>query len=86
MICPKCQSNNVTVQLVETGQKGKTTKTSLGVGGHAYNATRGLMAISTLGMSNLFMKKTKGKEHSKIKTKNETYCICQECGNTWKVK
>ena len=85
MICPKCQSENVNVQLVEVGSKGKTKKTGVGVGGHAYNATRGLVAISTLGMSNIFMKKAKGQEKTKTKTKTETFCICQNCGNSWKV-
>ena len=82
MVCPKCKSENVTVELVQSG--GKTKKHGNGIGGHLNNAARGVMAISTLGMSNLVWKKSKGNE--KTKFKNETMCICQNCGSTWKNK
>ena len=80
MKCPKCKSENVTVQLVQT--EGKVKKHGNGLGGHLNNAARGIAAMSTLGMSNLVWKKSKGNE--KAKYKNETICICQNCGNTWK--
>ena len=80
MNCPKCKSENVTVELVQTG--GKTKKSGNGLGGHLNNMARATMAIGTLGMSNLVWKKSKGGE--KTKFKNETICICQNCGHTWK--
>lgn len=82
MICPKCGSENVNIQLVEQGAK--TKKSSVGLGGHAYNATRGLIAISTLGVSNLIMPKATGKSKTKIKTAK--MAICQGCGASWGVK
>ncbi len=37
--------------------------------------------MCTLGISNLFWKKSKGT--NKTKTVNSTMGICQDCGNTW---
>ena len=84
MKCPKCKSNNVVVQLVEVGSSTKTKKSGVGLGGHTHNAVRGVMAVGTLGMSNLVIKKATGTEKSKGKTKTKPFCVCQNCGNTWK--
>lgn len=43
MICPKCGSQNVNVQMIQTG--GKTKKKGNGVGGHMNNAARGITAV-----------------------------------------
>lgn len=86
LVCPKCKSNNVSVQLIEVGSSSKTKKSGVGLGGHAHNAMRGVAAISTLGMSNLVIKKATGTEKSKGKTKNKPFGVCQNCGNTWEVK
>ena len=80
MKCPKCKSENVTVELVQT--EGKTKKHGNGLGGHVNNYLRGTAAVMTLGVSNLVWKKSKGTE--KTSFKNETMCICQKCGHTWK--
>ena len=80
MICPKCGSQNVNVQISQTG--GKTKKKGNGVGGHVNNAARGITAVCTLGLSNLVWKKSKGGE--KTTFQNESVCICQNCGNSWK--
>lgn len=82
MVCPKCGSENVTISMEETGSK--TKKTSVGFGGHVNNAARAFTAISTLGMSNLVWKKSKGEE----KTKNvmQKVCLCQNCGHSWTIK
>lgn len=82
MKCSKCGSENVQVQVVEKGQQ--TNKKGIGFGGHMNNSARGLSAICTLGMSNLFWKKSKGT--SKTKTINDTVGVCQNCGNTWTIK
>lgn len=79
MKCPKCKSESVKVDLVQV--EGKTKKHGNGLGGHINNTARGLTAICTLGMSNLVWKKSKGNE--KTKYKNQTVCICQNCGHTW---
>ena len=80
MICPKCGSQNVNVQIIQTG--GKTKKKGNGVGGHVNNAARGITAVCTLGLSNLVWKKSKVGE--KTTFQNESVCICQNCGNSWK--
>lgn len=82
MKCPKCASENVSVQFMEAGAK--TKKSTVGLGGHAYNAARGVAAISTLGLSNIFLPKATGK--SKTKIQNDKVAICQDCGNSWNVK
>lgn len=79
MVCPECGSENVTISLEETGSK--TKKHGNGIGGHINNTARALTAISTLGMSNLVWKKSKGGE--KTKTIKEKVCLCQNCGNSW---
>lgn len=83
--CPKCKGNNISVQLIEVGAKTKTHKTSIGLGGHMHNAMRGVAAVGTLGMSNLVIKKATGEEKGRTKTKNQKFCICQNCGHSWKV-
>ena len=60
MKCSKCGSENVQVQLIEEGQQ--TNKKGIGFGGHVNNSARGFTALCTLGMSNLFWKKSKGKQ------------------------
>ena len=82
MKCPECGSENVQVQLIEEGQQ--MNKKGVGFGGHINNTARSLTAIFTLGMSNLFWKKSKGK--NKIKIINNKIGICQNCGNTLKIK
>ena len=81
MQCPKCSSENVSVEMVQT--EGKTKKHGNGIGGHINNAARGMTAMFTFGLSNLVWKKSTGNE--KTKFKRETICICQNCGNTWKL-
>ena len=48
------------------------------------NMARGFTAISTLGVSNLVWKKSKGTE--KMKYKNEKRAICHSCGHDWAVR
>jgi predicted nucleic-acid-binding Zn-ribbon protein len=82
MICPKCHSENVTVQIVETGAK--TSK--LGNAGKAmlHNTGRAAAGVMTLGASNLFISKEKGHTHTKISS--QKMCVCQKCGNSWAIK
>ena len=84
LTCPKCKSDNISVQLIEVGSTTKTKKSGVGLGGHTHNAVRAGMAFATLGASNLVIKKATGTEKGKTKTKTQTYCICQNCGNSWK--
>ena len=81
MKCPQCESEKVTVELMQTGSK--TKKKGNGIGGHINNAARGLTAVATFGMSNLVWKKSKGGEKTKIET--QKVWLCQSCGNSWKV-
>ncbi len=80
MKCPKCKSENVNVELVQA--EGKTKKSGIGLGGHVNNHLRRTTAVLTLGTSNLVWKKATGEE--KTKFKNQTMCVCQNCGHVWK--
>lgn len=73
MICPRCKSNNVTVQAV-TNVK---TKHRGCVGWFFWI----LLAICTCGLILIIPLVT----NSKTKTKTHTEAICQECGNRWRV-
>lgn len=80
--CPACQGENVSVQFVEKGQV--TNRLGKGFSEHMNNAARGATAIVTCGTSNLFWRKSEGT--NKTKTKSIKMAICQECGNSWKIK
>lgn len=82
MVCRKCKSPNVTIQIQEVGTK--TSKRGNGIIGNTNNTMRVFAAIGTFGMSNLFWKKSKGTE--KMKIKNEKVCVCQDCGYSWTIK
>ena len=43
MNCPKCGSDNVSIEMIQTG--GKTKKHGNGIGGHVNNAARGFTAV-----------------------------------------
>ena len=79
MECPKCNSENVIVQMAQDSEK--TSKKGVGFGGHMNNAARAVTSVSTLGMSNLFWKKSKGT--NKTKVKNKAVAVCQNCGHMW---
>lgn len=82
MKCVKCASNNVNIEMLQSG--GGTRKHGTGLGGNTNNAARGLTALSTLGMSNLVWKKSKGTE--KVKFKTQKTAICQSCGHDWVIR
>lgn len=81
MICHKCKSPHVIIQMQEVGAK--TSKRGNGILGNTNNYFRAATAIGTFGLSNLFWKKSKGSSKTKVKT--EKICICQECGYSWKI-
>lgn len=82
MKCTQCGSDNVTVELFQSG--GRTRQHGVGFGGNMNNAARGLTAMSTLGMSNLVWKKSKGTEKSRYKA--QKVALCQGCGHDWVVR
>lgn len=71
MVCPKCKSENVSVQ---TNSMMKSQKRSF-----LWNL---LMICLTGGLWLLWML-VRGRKEKKI---TETYATCQACGNRWKVK
>lgn len=79
MKCPKCGSKTVLVQVME--KKSKTKKKGIGLGGHVNNTARALTAVSTLGLSNIVWKKSKGMDYTK--NKNAAVAVCQDCGHMW---
>ena len=80
IVCPKCGSDDVLIQMVEVGQR--SAHKGVGAIGHANNAARLVTAGMTLGMSNLVWKKSKGT--TRTKTVNKTMAVCQCCGHSWK--
>lgn len=79
MQCPKCTGENVAVLYKETGSRSAVHGT--GFGGNFNNAARTVAAISTLGLTNLFWKNSKGTV--KTKTRNKKMAVCQSCGHDW---
>ena len=79
MVCPKCNSENVNVQIEQVSSK--TKKHGNGFGGIVNNTARAATAVCTLGMSNLVWKKSKGGEKTKVE--NKKVCVCQNCGHSW---
>ena len=82
MVCPKCNSENVNVQIEQVSSK--TKKHGNGFGGHLNNAARGVTALCTFGVSNLVWKQRKA--HEKTVVNNEQVCLCHNCGNSWTIK
>ena len=79
MVCPKCNSENVNVQIEQVSSK--TKKHGNGFGGIVTNTARAATAVCTLGMSNLVWKKSKGGEKTTVE--NKKVCVCQNCGHSW---
>lgn len=73
MRCPKCGSQNVAAQVV-TDVK---TKRRGCIGWCLWI----LLAVLTLGLILIIPLIT----NSKVKTKNHTEAVCQNCGHRWKV-
>lgn len=77
MICARCGSDKVNVQIIQTGSKTKKRRT-----GCLWGLGRLILIICTLGLW-LLVGKRKGTDNTKVK--NETKAICQNCGHTWDV-
>ena len=77
MICPKCGSQNVNVQIEQISAKTKTRKM-----GCLWRIGRLLLIICTAGLW-LLIGKRKGTE--KTKFKNKTVVVCQDCGYHWNI-
>lgn len=78
MLCKNCNSENVNIQVVNTGMKGTERGRSL-----FYHLGRITLIICTAGLW-LFVPASKGKTNTKIKS--ETKAICQRCGHVWEIK
>jgi hypothetical protein len=77
MTCPKCKSENVLVTTEQTEAKVKQNNM-----GCLWGLGRLILILCTCGLW-LLVGKRRGKE--KIKYKNNTVAICQNCGNKWNV-
>jgi DNA-directed RNA polymerase subunit M/transcription elongation factor TFIIS len=77
MFCPKCGSDKVNIQIVQTGAKSSTKGK-----GCLFSIGRLLLIICTCGLWLVF-----GKKKAKTKTtfQNQKMAICQNCGNQWNV-
>lgn len=77
MNCPKCGSENVSVQIMQTNAKTSTKRN-----GCLWSLARWTLIICTCG---LWLLVGKHKSTSKTKFKNQTTAVCQNCGNRWNV-
>lgn len=75
MNCPKCGSENVTVQIEQIDAKTKQRKS-----GCLWGLGRLCLIVFTCGLW-LIIGKRKGSEKTKYTSK--TVAICQQCGNKW---
>ena len=84
MQCPKCESTDVTVTLENT--KSTTQKKENAAARKAvHGVVRGTAALMTLGISNAFIPKHLNGTQ-KTKNKLEKFCLCQDCGYSWKIR
>lgn len=75
MNCPKCGSDNVSIQVVQTA-----AKTSQKGNGCLWSLGRLTLIICTCG---LWLLVGRHKGTGKTKVKNQTICVCKNCGNRW---
>ena len=75
MVCPKCSSENVQITLEQVSAKSKNRGN-----GCLWGICRGILICCTCGLW-LLIGARKGS--SKIKYKNNTVAICQNCGHKW---
>lgn len=82
MVCPKCQSTNVNVQVVnemELKKKHKSVAYWIFVGWWLQPILWLFLTLPML-IIRLF-----GHKKQKIKNTQKTVCICQNCGNRWEI-
>lgn len=77
MKCKKCGNENVTVTTEQVAGKSSTKHM-----GCLWELGRLFLIFATCGLWLIFGKK---KETGKMKYKNQTVAICQNCGNKWTV-
>lgn len=73
MVCPKCKSDKVNVQMVNT--KVKTNNTGI-----IHSLARLTLILCTCG---LWLLVPSRKYNSKVK--NKSMAVCQNCGHSWNV-
>ena len=78
MVCPNCNSENVTVTVEQVSAK--TSGRSMGC---LWSLGRLMLIICTGGLW-LLIGKRKGT--GKTKFANRTVALCQNCGNKWQIK
>ena len=77
MVCAKCGSENVSMQVVQTSAKTRTRGRGL-----LWGLGRFFLILCTGGLWLLF---GRSKAKSTTHFKNETQAVCQNCGNKWAV-
>jgi len=75
MICSKCGSENVSIQIIQIGASSSTKGK-----GCLFTLGRWLLIICTFGLWLIFAKK---KAKTKTKFKHKKVAICQNCGEEW---
>ena len=73
--CPKCGSNHISFQVIQTGATTRTKEK-----GCLYSLGRLILIVCTLGLWLVFGRK---KSKSKTTFTNKKVAICQNCGYQW---
>lgn len=73
--------NDIAVQIMPDSER--ISRKGVGFGGFLSNGARIMVAICTLGLSNLFWKKNEGSYETK--TKYKSVAVCRTCGHMWNV-
>lgn len=77
LVCPKCGSSNVNIQVQQVGARTSTKKK-----GCIYKLARIMLIICTCGLWLVFGKKNSTSKTAFVNTK---LAICQSCGKSWTV-
>ena len=82
MICPNCNSDNVTISYVQT--KSNMKHKGSGLIGNSNNILRWIVILFSLGLAWFFWPASKGT--SKVKHHNQRHAVCQNCGKGWRIR
>lgn len=74
LICPRCKSHNISVQIAQTRETHAKRGALWGLG-------RVFLIIFTCGLWLLV-----GRSKGRTRIKNESFAVCQNCGNRWKTR
>lgn len=73
MVCPKCGSNDVTVQFLTNSARTRGR-------GCLWGLMRAILIVCTCGLWLMI-----GRSKSKTNVQNSKMAVCQKCGHSWRL-